>query len=54
MPRTPRRYAVHLHLVGRQTERVFFPKTRNLSGVLPGSCQRGDPGRFYECADERP
>ena len=26
MPRTPRRYAVHLHLVGGQNERVFFPK----------------------------
>ena len=26
MSRTPRRYAVHLHLVGGQTERVFFPK----------------------------
>ena len=24
MPRTPRRYAVHLHLAGGQTERVFF------------------------------
>ena len=26
MSRTPRRYAVNLHLVGGQTERVFFPK----------------------------
>ena len=26
MSHTPRRYAVHLHLVGGQTERVFFPK----------------------------
>ena len=26
MSRTPRRYAVHLHLVGGQTERVHFPK----------------------------
>ena len=26
MSRTPRRYAVHLHLVGGQTERVFFPR----------------------------
>ena len=25
MSRTPRRYDVHLHLVGGQTERVFFP-----------------------------
>ena len=24
MSRTPRRYAVHLHLVGGHTERVFF------------------------------
>ena len=24
MPRKPRRYAVHLHLVGGQTERVHF------------------------------
>ena len=26
MPRTPRRYAVHLHLAGGQSERVFFPR----------------------------
>ena len=26
MSRTPRRDAVHLHLVGGQTERVFFPR----------------------------
>ena len=26
MPRKPRRYAVHLHLVGGQTEKVHFPK----------------------------
>ena len=26
MSRTPRRYAVHLHLVGGQTKRVFFPR----------------------------
>ena len=26
MSRTPRRYAVHLHLVGGQTERGFFPR----------------------------
>ena len=26
MPRTPRRYSVHLHLAGGQTERVVFPK----------------------------
>ena len=26
MPRSPRRYAMHLHLVGGQTEQVHFPK----------------------------
>ncbi len=26
MSRTPRRYAVYLHLLGGQIERVFFPK----------------------------
>ena len=26
MSRTPRRHAVHLHLSGGRTERVFFPK----------------------------
>ena len=26
MSRTPRRYAVHLHLVGGQTKRVLFPR----------------------------
>jgi hypothetical protein len=45
MPRTPRRYAVHLHLVGGQTERVFFPKLETFQewyqGVVNAETQGG-------------
>ena len=54
MPRTPRRYAVHLHLVGGQTERVFFPKLETFQEWYQGGCQCGDSGRVCECADDRP
>ena len=45
MPRTPRRYAMHLHLVGGQTERVVFPKLEILQewyqGVVIAETQGG-------------
>ena len=45
MPRTPRRYAVHLHLVGGQTERVFFSKLETFQdsyrGVVNAEAQGG-------------
>ena len=45
MPRTPRRYAVHLHLVGRQTERVFSKKLETFQewyqGVVNAETQGG-------------
>ena len=37
MSRTPRRYAVNLHLVGGQTERVFFPKLETFQKWYPVS-----------------
>jgi hypothetical protein len=40
MPRTPRRYAVHLHLVGGQTERVFFPKLETFRSGIRGLLMR--------------
>lgn len=45
MSRTPRRYAVHLHLVGGQTERVLFPKFETFQewyqGVVNAEIQGG-------------
>ena len=43
MSRTPRRYAVHLHLVGGQTERVFFLKLElfQYQGVVNAEGQGG-------------
>jgi hypothetical protein len=45
MPRTPRRYAVHLHLVGGQTERVFSQKLETFQewyqGVVNAGTQEG-------------
>ena len=45
MPRKPRRYAVHLHLVGGQTERVNFPKLETFQewyqGIVNASGQAG-------------
>ena len=37
MPRKPRRYAVHLHLVGGQTERVHFPKLETFQSGIRAS-----------------
>ena len=45
MLRTSRRYAVHFHLVGGQTERVFFPKLQTFQewyqGVVNAETQAG-------------
>ena len=46
MPRTPRRYAVHLHLVGRQTERVFSQKLETFQEWYQGVVNAGTQGGF--------
>ena len=46
MPRTPRRYAVHLHLVGRQTERVFFQKLETFQEWYQGAVNAENQGGF--------
>ena len=46
MPRTPRRYAVHLHLVGGQTERVFFPKLETVQEWYQGVVNAETQGAF--------
>ena len=54
MPRTPRRYAVHLHLVGGQTERVFFPKLETFQEWYQGVVNAETQGGLCECPDDRP
>ena len=46
MSRTSRRYAVHLHLVGRQTERVFFPKLETSQEWYQGVFNAENQGGF--------
>ena len=46
MSRTPRRYAVHLHLVGGQTERVFFPKLETFQEWYQGLVNGGQAQAF--------
>ena len=46
MSRTPRRYAVHLHLVGGQTERVFFPKLETFQEWYQGVVNAENQGGF--------
>ena len=46
MPRIPRRYAVHLHLAGGQTERVFFPKLEMFQEWYQGIVNAESQGGF--------
>ena len=46
MPRTPRRYAVHLHLVGGQTEQVYFPKLEMFQEWYQGIVNAEGQGGF--------
>ena len=46
MPRTPRRYAVHLHLVGGQTEQVHFPKLEMFQEWYQGIVNAEGQGGF--------
>ena len=46
MPRTPRRYAVHLHLVGGQNERVFSPKLETFQEWYQGGVNAETQGGF--------
>ena len=46
MSRTPRRYAVHLHLVGGQTERVRFPKLETFQQWYQGLVNAGESAGF--------
>ena len=46
MSRTPRRYAVHLHLVGGQTERVHFPKLETFQQWYQGIVNAEGQGGF--------
>ena len=46
MPRTPRRYAVHLHFMGRQTERVFFQKLETFQEWYQGAVNAETQGGF--------
>ena len=46
MSRTPRRYAVHLHLLGGQTERVFFPKLETFQEWYQGVVNAENQGGF--------
>ena len=46
MSRPPRRYAVHLHLVGGQTERVFFPKLELFQDWYQGLVNAEGQGGF--------
>ena len=46
MPRKPRRYAVHLHLVGGQTERVHFPKLETFQEWYQGLVNGGQAQAF--------
>ena len=46
MPRTPRRYAVHLHLAGGQSERVFFPRLELFQEWYQGLANAAGQGGF--------
>ena len=46
MSRTPLRYAVHHHLVGGQTERVFFPKLETSQEWYQGLVNAENQGSF--------
>ena len=46
MSRTPRRYSVHLHLVGGQTERVFFSKLETFQELYQGVVNAENQGGF--------
>jgi hypothetical protein len=46
MPRTSRRYAVHLHLVGGQTERVFSQKLETFQEWYQGVVNARNQGGF--------
>ena len=46
MSRTPRRYAVHLLLVGGQTERVFFPRLEQFQEWYQGVVNAEGQGGF--------
>ena len=46
MSRTPRRYAVHLHLAGGQTERVFFPRLEQFQEWYQGVVNTEGQGGF--------
>ena len=46
MPRTPRRYAVHLHLAGGQFERVFFPRLELFQEWYQGLANAAGQGGF--------
>ena len=46
MSRTPRRYAVHPHLVGGQTERVFFPRLEQFQEWYQGVVNAEGQGGF--------
>ena len=46
MSRTPRRYAVHLHLLGGQTERVNFPKLETFQQWYQGIVNAEGQGGF--------
>ena len=51
MSRTPRRYAVHLHLVGAQTERVFFPKLELFQEWYQGLVNAEGQGGFVNVSN---
>ena len=46
MSRTPRRYALHLHLGGGQTERVFFSKLETFQEWYQGLVNAETQGGF--------
>ena len=46
MARTPRRNAVHLHLLGGQNERVFFPKLETFQEWYQGLVNAESQGGF--------
>ena len=49
MPRTPRRYAVHLHLAGGQSERVFFPRLELFQEWYQGLANAAGQGASSMC-----
>ena len=46
MPRTPRRYVVHLHLAGGQSERVSFPRLELFQEWYQGLVNASGQGGF--------